>query len=96
MTTTLDRINQLSAERSTLYRQATNGRSGDPTVRRRVQEINAQTEALWERRRVERAGRLEGIDQLIDREYQRLYGRDYEDAVAPVRVEEDEAASLAA
>ena len=34
METTLERINSLSAERSTLYRLATNGRRGDPHVRR--------------------------------------------------------------
>ncbi len=97
-TTTIDRLNQLSAERSKLYRLASNGHRGDPDIRRRTDEITHELEILWERRRQERAGRLEGIDLLVARAYERLYGSDFDGAVAPLRVgsTEDEAATLAA
>jgi hypothetical protein len=97
-TTTIDRINQLSAERSKLYRMARNGHLGNPDLRRRTDEITRELEILWERRRQERAGRREGIDLLVARAYERLYGSDFDDPVAPLRVgsTEDEAATLAA
>ncbi len=98
METTLERINSLSAERSTLYRLATNGRRGDPRVRQQIDQISAELESLWETRRRERAGRLDGIDLLVDRSYAQLYGGDYHEAVAPLRVDDgpEEAATLAA
>ncbi len=98
MTTTMNRINQLSAERSKLYSLALNGRRGDPNVRQRIAETSRELEALWEQRRQERAGRREGIDLIVDRAYERLYGRGYDEAVAPLRPgsPEDEAATLAA
>lgn len=97
-TTIMDRINQLSAERSTLYRLAANGHRADPNVRLRVAQVSRELDALWERRRQERAGRREGIDLLVDRAYERLYGPGFADAVAPPHVSEgeDEALTLAA
>jgi hypothetical protein len=97
-TTTIDQINRLSAERSQLYRQAGNGHRGDPDVRRRIESLTQDLGILWEQRRQERAGRREGIDLLVDRAYERLYGSDFDDAVAPPRVNatEDEALTVAA
>ena len=44
------------------------------------------------------AGRLDGIDLLIDRSYAKLYGSNYQDAVAPPSVSEaeDEVVALVA
>ena len=96
--TTMGRINQLAEERSRLYRQASNGRRADPTLRQRLLEINRELDALWDQRRQERTGRREGIDLLVDQEYERLYGHDYEDAIKPLHVDdaEEETAVLAA
>ena len=71
MTTTLDRINELSAERARLFRQAGNGRRGDADVLRRIKEITEEIDRLWELRRAELAGRRQGIDLLVDSVYQR-------------------------
>jgi len=90
MTTTIERINQLSGERSRLYRLAGNGRRGDAGVQRRIKEISEEIDRLWELRRSERAGHLEGIDLLVDRSYQDAYGRGYEEAVFPTPVAEPE------
>jgi len=86
-TATIERINQLAAERHELFRQATNGHRGDPVMLRRVREIVAELEQLWGERRVELAGHREAIDLLIDRAYEQAYGRGYEDIVTPPRVE---------
>lgn len=91
MTITIDRINQLSAERSELFRRASNGRRGDPVVRDRIAAIDAELATLWQQRRTERAGRREGIDLLVDRSYAQAYGRNYEDAIAPPAVGDEEA-----
>lgn len=93
-----ERMNQLSEERSELYRQRSNGRRGDANVLRRIREVGRELDGLWDERRRERVGRLEGIDLLVDRAYARAYGEDYDDAVAPPRdaASEREAASLAA
>ena len=98
MQTTIDRINQLSAERATLFSLASNGHRGDPRVRQQIVQIGGELESLWNVRRQERAGHLEGIDLLVDRSYRQLYGRDYDDAVAPPLVgpEEEHAAAIAA
>lgn len=98
MTDIATRINQLSAERSELYRQRGNGRRRDANVLRRIQEVGHELDGLWGERRRERIGRLEGIDLLVDRAYTRAYGEDYDDAVAPPRdaASEREAATLAA
>ena len=98
MTDITKHINQLVAERAELYRQRDNGRRRDPDVLRRLQEAGRELDGLWDERRRERVGRLEGIDLLVDRPYTRSYGEDYDDAVAPPRVaaSEDEAAILAA
>ncbi len=97
--TTIQRINQLSAERSQLYGLAARERRGDPTVRGRTEQIGREIEALWSERRRQRVGRPEGIDRLIDRAYERVYGQGYDDTVAQHRVDatdEDEAAGVAA
>ena len=88
MTTTIDRINELSAERGRLFRQAGNGRRGDAEVLRRIKEVSEEIGRLWEERRAERAGRRDGIDLLVDRAYQDAYGRGYEEAVFPTPVAE--------
>ena len=88
MERTIDRINQLSAERARLYREATNGHRGDPEVLVRLHVLDAEIERLWELRRRERAGRRDGIDLLVDRAYEQAYGRRYEDAVSPPKVAE--------
>ena len=98
MTDIATRINQLSQERAELYRQRGNGRRRDASVMRRIQEASGELDGLWDERRRERVGRLEGIDLLVDRAYTRAYGEDYDDAVAPPRVaaSEDKAVTLAA
>ena len=53
-----DQIDQLSAERSILYRETANGRHGDRQAIARIQEISRALEALWAQRRRQRAGRL--------------------------------------
>jgi hypothetical protein len=84
--TTIDRINQLSAERTRLYSRAGNGRRGDTALLQLIHDIDAELKDLWERRRQERAGRPEGIDLLVERSYEQAYGRSFDDAVAPVPV----------
>ena len=91
MTTTLDRINELSAERARLFRQAGNGRRGDADVLRRIKEVSGEIDRLWELRRAELSGRRQGIDLLVDRVYQGAYGRGYEETVFPTPVAEPEA-----
>jgi hypothetical protein len=91
MTTTIDRINELSAERARLFRQAVNGRRGDADVLRRVKEVSEEIDRLEELRRAELAGRRQGIDLLVDSVYQHAYGRDYEETVFPTPVAEPEA-----
>ncbi len=71
---TIERINQLAAERARLFREATNGHRGDQNVLVRVSVIDQELERLWDQRRIERAGRAEGIDRLIDRQYEQMYG----------------------
>ena len=90
MATTIERINELSAERGRLYRLAGNGRRGDVAVLRQVKELTQEIDRLWEERRAQRAGRREGIDLLVDRAYQDAYGRSYEETVFPTPVAEPE------
>jgi hypothetical protein len=85
---TMERINQLSAERAKLYRQASNGGRGRRDLMARAKEIGAEIDALWEQRRVDRIGQREGIDLVIDRVYEHTYGKGYEDAAAPAAVSE--------
>ena len=51
----IDRINALAAERTALYRKATEGWT--PEERARIKEVNEELEALWLLRRQARAGR---------------------------------------
>jgi len=88
---TIERINELAAERVRLFGKATNGQRGDQDLRVRISVIAAELERLWDQRRLEKAGRADGIDRLIDRQYEGLYGRDE----AP-RVTQQELAELAA
>ncbi len=88
--TTEDRINKLSEMRSELYRSAGNGRRGRSDVLQRIDEISREIETLWEKRRRERAGRREGIDGIVDRVYERTYGRNFDDVAAPPAVGDDE------
>ncbi len=96
-TGTLAQINELASERSRLYGLAGTG-GADADARHRIVEIGSELEALWEHRRQEKAARRDGIDLLVDREYERIYGSGYEDAVRPVPVAEaeEETAVLAA
>ena len=71
---TIERINQLAGERARLFGQASNGRRGDPVVLVKISAIDQELERLWDQRRAERAGRTEGIDRLIDRQYEQMYG----------------------
>jgi len=88
-TLTMDRINSLTAKRAAFYRAALDG-GGGKGVRQRIKNLTAELAELWDRRRKERAGRLEGVDALIERSYAQLYGKSYQDAVAPPRVSETE------
>jgi len=88
-TTTIECINELTAERSRLYRLASNG-GRTPDVMAKIHALTAELEHLWELRRQERAGRVEGIDALIEGQYARIYGRDYEEILAPPTVGEPE------
>jgi hypothetical protein len=85
---TMDRINELSVERAKLYRQASNGGRGNRDALARIKTIGAEIDALWEQRRVDRIGKREGIDLVIDRVYEHTYGKGYEDAAAAVAVAE--------
>ncbi len=92
---TMDRINQLSAERSRLYALAANGRGGECGWR--IREVTQELEVLWDRRREELAGHRDAIELLVDRAYERVYGADFEDVVAPARVDgPEEEVSVAA
>jgi hypothetical protein len=71
---TIQRINQLSAERSRLFARAGDGSGSRLESLARVHAIDAELERLWEQRRHERAGRLEGIDALIEASYIERYG----------------------
>jgi len=95
---TIERINQLTAERLALYGQASNGHRGEREVLRRIDQITVELELLWDERRQERAGRKEGIDLLVDRAYEETYGPGYEETISPLPVSEAEKApaSLAA
>ena len=95
-TLTMKRINSLSAKRVDLYRTALNG--GGAGVRQRIKDVTAELDELWDRRREERVGKLEGIDLLVERSYAQLYGSNFQDAVAPPSVSEaeDEVAALVA
>ena len=96
MTTTMERIDRLSTERSKLYREALNGAAGDAEIRRRIAQVSSELDTLWDLRRQERAGQREGIDLLVDRSYEQVYGRDFDDAVAPPRIAEAEEEALTA
>ncbi len=87
---TMERINELSVERGRLYRQAGNGRRGDAEVLRRIKQLSDEIDRLWAERRIELAGRREGIDLLVDHVYQETYGRGYEEVVFPTPVAEPE------
>ncbi len=96
--TSLEHINQLTQERTKLYRLQ-DGKRRNPAFRSIIAKITGELEALWNRRRQERAGKREGIDLLIERSYESAYGPDFEDAVSPAAVEsdgDDVAAMLAA
>ncbi len=87
--TTIQRIDQLSDKRSRLYRLALDSRRGDRELTLHIKEITAELDQLWDLRRRERVGQLDGIDLLVERSYAKVYGDDYRDAVAPVAVEEE-------
>lgn len=79
-----DEIDQLSGERALLYRETANGRHGDRQAIARIQEISRALEALWAQRRQQRAGRLEGIELMVDRAYASVYGEHYDHSEGPL------------
>ncbi len=87
--TTIDRIDQLSNERSRLYSIALDSPRGNDELTQRIKEITSDLDQLWDLRRRERVGKLDGIDLLVDRSYTQIYGKDYRDVVAPAAVEEE-------
>lgn len=88
-TAILEQINEVTAERARLYGLA--GRAAAHARNRvRIAEISQELNKLWDDRRRERAGRLDGIDQLVDQEYRRIYGTTYEEVVRPPAVAEAE------
>ena len=89
VTTTIQRIDQLSRERSRLYSIALDSLRGDQELKQRIKEIAAELEQLWDLRRRERVGQLDGIDLLVERSYAQTYGDDYREAVTPAVVEEE-------
>ena len=87
--TTIERIDQLSNERTRLYQIALDSRRGDRELKQRVAKITGELDQLWDLRRRERVGKLDGIDLLVERSYVQTYGENYRDAVAPLDVEEE-------
>jgi hypothetical protein len=87
--TTIQSIDQLSIERSRLYRIALDPRRGDEEVKQHIKDLTAELDQLWDLRRRERVGQLDGIDLLVDKSYAEIYGDNYRDAVAPAAVEEE-------
>lgn len=87
--TTIERIDQLSNERTRLYQIALDSRRGDRELKQRVAMITSELDQLWDLRRRERVGKLDGIDLLVERSYVQTYGEDYRDAIAPLAVEEE-------
>ena len=90
--TTIERIDHLSNERSQLYRSADSSRRAARGLKQRVANITAELDQLWERRRVERIGHLDGIDLLVEESYVSTYGDTYRDTVSPTPVEEEQEA----
>ncbi len=93
-TLTMERINCLTAKRAEFYHTALNG-GGGAGVRQRIKSLTTELGELWDRRRTERVGKLEGIDLLVERSYAQLYGSNFQDAVAPPSVSEAEDAAPA-
>jgi hypothetical protein len=83
---TIERINELTRERAELFRQAST--QGRKDALARVTAVDAELAQLWELRRRERAGNLDGIDAVVDAAYRRIYGGDYEETVRPSPVQE--------
>ncbi len=88
-TAILDRINEATAERATLYGLVGRG-AAHARNRLRIAEISQELSNLWDDRRRERAGHLDGIDRLVDQEYRRIYGTTYEEVARPPAVAEAE------
>jgi hypothetical protein len=88
--TTMERIDKLSSERSRLYRSTHTSRRDAPKLKQRIAKITGELDQLWELRRRERIGRLDGIDLIVDQAYTHTYGKGYRDAVAPAAVEEEQ------
>ena len=89
MTTTIQRIDQLSDERSRLYRFVPDARKDKDDLKQHIREITSELDQLWDLRRRERVGQLDGIDLLIERSYAQIYGEDFRDVVSPAAVEEE-------
>ena len=89
MATTIQQIDRLSKERSRLYGMALDSHLGDREVTQRIDEISSDLDQLWDLRRRERVGKLDGIDLVVERSYVQAYGENYRDSVAPALVEEE-------
>jgi hypothetical protein len=83
----MDKINSLTRERQELFRQASNGGRTTATMAR-IHALDAEIEQLWDARRQERIGRLDGIDAVVDAAYRRTYGPKYEESFRPTPVAE--------
>ena len=61
----------------------------DRELTQHIKEITVELDQLWDLRRRERVGKLDGIDLLVEKSYVEVYGKDYRDVVAPPAVEEE-------
>ena len=93
--TTIERIDRLSNERTRLYRLGKDSRHAKGTLKERVAQITAELDQLWDLRRLERIGRPDGIDLLVERSYAQIYGDNYRDRVAPMAADEKDMALVA-
>ncbi len=90
VTTTIQRIDRLSHERSRPDRLVLDSQRSDRGMQHRIAEITGELDQLWVLRHRERVGKLSGIDLLVERSYAQNHGEDNRDAVAPPAVEEQQ------
>ncbi len=65
---TLAQINRLANERQAIYRKAGHQRLSEADLRR-LQEIEAELNRLWQRRRLEKAQQRDYLDLLVEQSY---------------------------
>lgn len=66
----LERINRLANERQAIYRKAGHQRLSETDLRR-LREIEAELNQLWPHRRAEKSRRLDYLDLLVERSYEK-------------------------